>query len=177
MKHINKNAEPQGFIDWKAANWEEIEQKNNSGETGKILWNMFPSSHSAQNAPDEYAKVDLRKAIAEEQFYICCYCMVSIKAQPSDTKVEHFLPKETYKPNEVFDYQNLLASCNGGERTKPVELSCDSVKGSKDPQQTPIISPLSEDCELHFDYKGNGEIVGLTELGKATIKNLNLNCK
>ncbi len=40
-----------------------------------------------------------------------------------------------------------------------------------------MISPLIEDCEQHFDYKENGEIVGLTEEGKATIKNLNLDCK
>ncbi len=177
MKHISKNAEPQGFIDWKAANWEEIEQKNDNKATGDMLWAAFPSNRSEPNAETEYSKADLRKAIAQEQFYLCCYCMVGIKGMPLDTKMEHFLPKENYKPKEVFDYQNLLASCNGGERTRPVELSCDSVKGSNDPNQISIISPLSADCELHFDYKENGEIIGLTELGKATIKNLNLNCK
>ncbi len=132
MKHIKKNVEPQGFTDWKSANWEEIERKNNNGATGDTLWAVFPSNHSAQNAPDEYAKADLRVAIASEQFYLCCYCMLGIQAQPTDTKVEHFLPKETYKPNEVFEYQNLLAACNGGERNTPVQLSCDSAKGHKD---------------------------------------------
>jgi uncharacterized protein (TIGR02646 family) len=177
MKRIKKNDEPQGFTAWKTANWAEIQEKNDNGASGDELWAMLPSNRSAANLPDEYAKADLRRAIAKEQFYLCCYCTVGIKAQPLDTKIEHFLPKETYKPNEVFDYQNLLGACNGGERTRPVELSCDSQKGAKDPNDMLIISPLSEDYERHFDYKENGEIVGLTPEGKATVKNLNLDCK
>ena len=177
MKHIRKNAEPQGFIDWKSENWASIEAKHNDGATGALLWDIFPSSRSAINAPNEYSKADLRTAITSEQFYICCYCMAGIKANLLDTKMEHFLPKETYKPTQVFDYQNLLAACNGGEKTRPIELSCDSEKGSKSPNQVIIISPLQEDCEKHFEYKENGEIVGLTDEGTATIENLNLNCK
>jgi uncharacterized protein (TIGR02646 family) len=179
MKHIKKNAEPQGFIDWKAANWEKIKEKNDNGATGNDLWEILPSSRSAANMPNEYSKADLRTAIASEQFHLCCYCMFGIKAQPSDTKMEHFLPKEVYKPDEVFDYKNLLTACNGGEKTRPVELSCDSEKGAKNPnkENNRIISPLSEDCEKHFDYKENGEIIGLTAEGNTTIKNLNLNCK
>lgn len=176
MKHINKNAEPQGFIDWKNANWTTIEEKHQTGFSGDALWSILPSNRSVINAPDEYSKADLRLEIAAEQYYICCYCMVGIKGEPLDTKMEHYLPKETYKPNEVFDYANLFAACNGGERTKPIELSCDSKKGDDDPTQKTIISPLHENCERHFDYRENGEIVGLTAEGKATIINLNLNC-
>jgi uncharacterized protein (TIGR02646 family) len=173
MKHIKKNAEPQGFIDWKKENWQKIEEKNKAGASGTKLWDIFPSNRSRPNAPNEYSKADLRTAIVSEQFYLCCYCMASIKGEPLDTKMEHFLPKETYKPTEVFSYQNLLAACNGGERTRPIELSCDSQKGYKDPIAVTILSPLQEDCEKHFDYKENGEIVGITTEGKATVNNLN----
>jgi uncharacterized protein (TIGR02646 family) len=175
MKHIKKNEEPQEFIDWKNNSFAGIEAKNNAGASGDELWAILPSNRTKPSAPNEYSKADLRKAIATEQFYICCYCMTGIKGVPLDTRMEHFLPKETYKPNEVFDYQNLLAACD--VKAKPEEQSCDIKKDNKDPNKKIILSPLQVDCETHFDYKENGEIIGLTEEGKATIKNLNLDCK
>jgi hypothetical protein len=82
MKHIKKNAEPQGFVAWKAKNWATIQEKNDNGASGDELWAILPSNRSAENLPDEYSKADLRKAIATEQFYLCCYCTFGIKAQP-----------------------------------------------------------------------------------------------
>jgi uncharacterized protein (TIGR02646 family) len=175
MKHIKKNAEPQEFTAWKTANWARIQEKNDNGASGDELWAILPSNRSANNLPNEYSKADLRNAIVTEQFYICCYCMTAIKGVPLDTRMEHFLPKETYKLNEVFDYQNLLAACD--IKVKPEEQSCDIKKDNKDPNKEIILSPLRVDCETHFDYKENGAIVGLTLEGEDTIKNLNLDCK
>jgi uncharacterized protein (TIGR02646 family) len=174
MKHINKNAEPQGFIEWKKDNWAEIEKKYNAGASGDELWSILPSNRTKPSAPNEYSKTDLRTAIVTEQFYTCCYCMAAIKGVPLDTRMEHFLPKETYKPNEVFDYQNLLAACD--VTAKPEQQSCDIKKDNKDPNKVTIFSPLQVDCETHFDYKEDGTIIGLTPEGEKTIKNLNLDC-
>jgi uncharacterized protein (TIGR02646 family) len=177
MKYILKNAVPQGFIDWKISNWTQIEQMYAEGKTGADLWDLFPSSPSQENRPTEYSKVQFRTALLEEQFYLCAYCNERVRGTALDTKIDHYLPKKIYKPNLVFDYQNLLASCNGGERVVPRELSCDSFKKENDPVQAKIISPLSVDCVTHFDYEVNGVIVGKTEQATKTIQFFNLNCK
>jgi uncharacterized protein (TIGR02646 family) len=106
--------------------------------------------------------------------------MNRIENAPLHTKIEHFLPKETYKPHEVFEYKNLFAACNGGERDsnyKPRVPHCDSAKSDKDPTKTGIISPLSIDCHTHFLYLENGAIQDKTPLGKSTIESLKLDCK
>ncbi len=174
MRQINKQEEPIDFIKWKTANQLAITHLEN--EKGDKLWDLLPSSLSKEVVENDYSKELLRQSLVKEQYYLCCYCNASIKGAPLDTKVEHFLPKEKHK-HKAFVYQNLLAACNGGERVSPVELSCDSRKGDKDPLEYDIISPLVENVEAHFSYKEDGKIVGKTEQGKNTIQFLNLDCK
>lgn len=186
MKQIHKPKDetgniltPNDFLRWKEVNIAQIQlYTDNKEKTGNDLWGILPSSLSKDEVENDYSKELLRESLLKDQFYLCCYCNDTIKGEPLDTKVEHFLPKETYK-EKAFEYENLFAACNGGERVKPVELSCDSIKGYKDPteRETEIISPLEKDVHLHFSYKENGEIFHATETGKNTIKHLNLNCK
>jgi uncharacterized protein (TIGR02646 family) len=176
MRTILKQVEPEGFISWKSANQEKIDRYIEEGKTGDEIWKEFPSSLSQEIVPNDYAKSELRDALVKEQFFICCYCNDAIKEKPLDTKIEHFLPKETHKQT-IFDYQNLLAACNGGERDKkPRSLHCDSYKLSKDPSQFQLVSPLDNDASTHFLFRESGEISGKTPKGKETILFLNLDC-
>jgi uncharacterized protein (TIGR02646 family) len=178
MRTILKQVEPDGFISWKSANQENIERFIAEGKTGEIIWKLLASNLGKDDAANDYSASQLRRVLVEEQFHICCYCNDSIKGESLDTKIEHLLPKETYK-KDIFNYSNLLAACNGGERdkeTKPRKLHCDAHKSSKDPSQLQLVSPFDSDASTHFLFRENGEISGKTPKGKETISFLNLDC-
>jgi uncharacterized protein (TIGR02646 family) len=176
MRTILKQVEPEGFISWKSAKQEEIDRKIAEGKSGEIIWKILESSLGKDGVIYDYSKPQLRKVLVEEQFHICCYCNDSIKGESLDTKIEHLLPKETYK-EDIFNYLNLLAACNGGERdAKPRSLHCDTHKGSKDPSKSQLVSPFDNDASTHFLFRENGEISGKTLKGKETILFLNLDC-
>jgi uncharacterized protein (TIGR02646 family) len=176
MKQIHKQTEPEEFANWKTENETKINEAIANNISGEDLWGFLPSSLSKDVVINDYCKAQLREVLVKEQYYICCYCNDSIKGEALDTKIEHFLPKETHK-DKAFHYPNLLASCNGGERQNSVVLSCDSIKGKKNPLDNDIISPFDVDAHLHFSYKENGKIEGKTEHGKNTVTFLNLDCK
>jgi uncharacterized protein (TIGR02646 family) len=176
MRTILKQVEPDGFISWKSANQGEIDRYIAEGKTGKEIFGLLHSNLGKDEAISYYSASRLRRVLVEEQFHICCYCNDTIKGESLDTKIEHFLPKETYK-EDIFNYLNLLAACNGGERdAKPRALHCDTHKGSKDPSQFQLVSPFDNDSSTHFLFRENGEISGKTLKGKETISFLNLDC-
>ena len=174
---------------WVNAVKNDIDRLHQTEASGGELWALLPSSKTPLDKRDEngsyYSKEELREALFKEQFGLCCYCMNAIKNEPLSTKIEHFLPKETYKPNEIFEYKNLFAACNGGEKDtnyKPRILHCDSEKGSKKPHEVGILSPLditdsANDGTTHFLFLEDGQIIHKTKLGETTIKALNLKCK
>ena len=123
----------------------DIDRLHQTEASGGELWALLPSTKTPLDKRDEngsyYSKEELREVLFKEQFGLCCYCMNAIKNEPLYTKIEHFLPKETYNPKEVFEYKNLFAACNGGEKDtnyKPRILHCDSEKGNKNPNEIEI---------------------------------------
>ena len=119
------------------------------------------------------AKKALRKRLLENQGYICCYCGCRIN-NDEHTKIEHIKCQKNYGAL-ALDFNNLLASCNGGEndRSNNVipkhQVHCDSKKGNND---LPI-SPL-EDIESLLFYFEDGTIKGRGDKGKALIRILGL---
>lgn len=187
MKHISKNpAEPQAFADWKAANQEQIGRYHTDNATGDRIWSLLPSSlPNPETGVEEvalYSKAQLRKTLLIEQGYLCCYCNQRIEDDHT-TPIEHFRPKgmDSYR-HQVFDYQNLLACCDGGERdtTKPRETWCTLFKGSKDPMHPDrIISPLEPNCMELFEFDEQGQIFPTNQNDRAekTIAFLGLRAK
>ncbi len=181
MRQINKNTEPNEFVLWKSANQEKIDKLISGGKSGDVLWKEFPSRLSRDVVENDYSKAQLRVALVQEQFYICCYCNDSIKGD-SKTKIEHFLPRAKYK-DVIFDYQNLIAACDGGENEtdptllNPRALHCDSKKSNEDPSQIQLVTPFDIDAHTDFYFTENGEIRSNTQQGKNTIAFLNLDCK
>lgn len=150
MKHIEKGDSPEFFEEWK-------------GENDPTVWNALQNPQ----------KGDLRKHLLEEQGYLCCYCNQGIIDHPLRTKIEHFYPKDQDKyPEKMFEYSNLLLSCNGGERDAPPRtLHCDSKKGGDEPSP---ISPLKSDCADFFQYGSNGKMGGTNTDATTTITDLGL---
>lgn len=187
MKHISKNpVEPQAFTDWKAANQEKIGRYHIDSATGDRIWNLLPSNLPRPETGVEevalYSRAQLRKTLLIEQGYLCCYCNQRIEDDHT-TPIEHYKPKgmASYL-HQVFDYQNLFACCDGGERdtVKPRETCCTLFKGNNDPfHPDHIISPLEPDCLDFFEFDEQGQIhpANQNERAKKTIAFLNLSAK
>ncbi|RLC20687.1 MAG: TIGR02646 family protein [Deltaproteobacteria bacterium] len=91
MKYIAKEQEPKEFTDWKR---QESPEK----------WRDF------QNP----VKSLVRDSLTEEQGCICCYCGTRIQ-KDHNTVIEHLKPRRDY-PENMFNYDNLLASCHGSAK-------------------------------------------------------------
>lgn len=146
MIKIDKRGEPSG--------WAALRRKHPGLRYGNL-----------EKAPEgTAARIELRRALVEEQLHLCCYCCGHI----DETKAhnEHIRPRDKY-PEESMDYRNIVASCES-------PTSCGKKK-SNEFDEGLFVSPLEPDCENHFVYYEDGEIVGLDERGKYTIDLLHLN--
>lgn len=145
----------------------------------KINKNIPPNSLvTYQQSPDSSfddlpsdVKAKLRKALLEEQGYICAYCMTKLEDDPSKTKIEHYVSRNNNIALQL-SYQNLLVVCKGNEGSSEREQTCDTKKGNKilgiDPQDTTHIQTIS--------YKSTGKIVSSNSNFDDDLNNiLNLN--
>lgn len=149
------------------------------------------------------AYTEVREHLIQDQKSLCAYCECKLhKETPQRIRVEHFHPKSDTSSvqNWHLDWQNLLATCTGGEREGdafplPENLSCDACK--KDTiHDGDILNPLRlPPFPAAFCYNmGTGELVpnpdfcsehpslpyntlaNTYELLLNTIRVLNLNC-
>ena len=160
MKYIKKGKEPSSFTSWK-------KQQQLTNQTP--IWKHFNQS----------VKNDVFEALLREQGYICCYCGSRITR--NKCHIEHLKPKgiDTYK-HLMFEYTNLLASCQGeSEAPPPVPVHCGHKKGAWYDEHL-MISPLEANCADFFIYTEDGQILETDALDKkaaaaTTIKMLCLN--
>ena len=172
MKKIVKGTSLQNFEQWKNDNATTIANMFAVGENGSDLWSFFKSSA-------KQIFKDTRLQILEEQFYLCAYCnrkihVDSTRIDDRYTTLNHVVPKSSNPENLTFDYNNLVASCDGARKEpRPRNLHCDAQKNNN----TILVSPLQFDCEDLIYYTSNGDISGISS---AITDNLNeilgLNC-
>ncbi|MBQ7585115.1 MAG: TIGR02646 family protein [Desulfovibrionaceae bacterium] len=115
----------------------------------------------------DVAYKETKKNLIEDQKGLCAYCECKLDKDASYTiRVEHFHPKSDTLSgyNWHTDWQNLLASCMGGEREGnifqlPKNLSCDAHKKNKICDNT-IVNPLKlPPFPAAFGYNmGTGEL-------------------
>jgi uncharacterized protein (TIGR02646 family) len=101
-------------------------------------------------------KPTVKKALLDEQGYICCYC--GIRITKSNSHIEHFRPRHgpnSYPPGEI-DYNNLHACCLP-DRKDDAKPHCGM---KKDDWFDPVlmISPLDPGCEQRFRFGSDGSI-------------------
>jgi uncharacterized protein (TIGR02646 family) len=119
MKRVLKGAEPASLASFRSAEpsaaWEEM--RNDALHNGKETYK------------------DCRAKSIADQHGLCAYCECRIDSE-SHSRVEHFHPKSdtSTRHNWHLDWQNMLATCDGGEsaasETEPLpdNLSCDAYK-------------------------------------------------
>ena len=113
-------------------------------------------------------KQELADQLRQEQGYLCCYCEQRIG--DGSSHIEHLRPKGSQYSKYTFDYQNLLSSCLD-------KNSCGKKKA--DWYSPAMVTPLDENCEERFYYRGDGAIIPAhseDRHAQETIDRLNLNC-
>jgi hypothetical protein len=94
------------------------------------------------------ATPELRKSLAEEQGYICAYCMSRIELSNNSTRIEHILSQANHEDLSM-DYSNMVLCCKGClNDNDPSTFHCDRKKGEKDLH----CSPLSESAMNTIKY-------------------------
>ena len=93
----------------------------------------------------------------------CAYCECILQETDSYCQIEHFHPKSLY-PQEVVLWDNLLPVCG----------RCNAHKGDHNTVKIPIINPYKDVPKKHLSTQGC-RLYSKTEIGKMTIKVLNLN--
>lgn len=135
MKYIEKQSPPQSFKRYSSNRRASFEDLSKNHVT---------------------IKQELRASLVEEQGYICCYC--GCRINNDDAKVEHLKSRHKYSKLQL-EYNNLLASCDGGQskRSKGKEYPscCDDHKNHKDIN----VHPLLPDCESRFIFDEEGDII------------------
>ena len=127
---------------------------------------------------DYREKDDLREALLHEQGFICCYCMRRIQIAVARKMIlEHFSPESIYngsikgKSDLTLDYNNILASCTGGEKGHKKQYHCDEAKSHFEITLCPTNQAMMD--KIKFD--GSGRIFTDDVQLDADIKVLNLN--
>ena len=124
MKRIIKNPAPNSLIDYSSAvpnsTWEQM--RNDGVNNGQNAYH------------------DCRRQAVEDQQNLCAYCELKITSDDqTHCSIEHFHPAsdKSKDNNWALDWNNMLAVCDGGSRSKsneriifplPDNLSCDSHK-------------------------------------------------
>ncbi len=180
MKRILKNEEPIAFANWKnqeAGQLEPYYVANNAD----AAWGHLSSSPSPNPEPGiaYYSKKELANALLKEQGYLCCYCNRQIHQElprqndlehnDRRTTIEHLDIKKGDARRNTFRYENLVASCSGGEkRVHPRFSYCNSGREDK-----PLaILPTDENVESLVYYTLEGEIFGATNAITHTLHNV-----
>jgi len=149
MKHIKKGKEPQSLKKYRT-------------ETDGASYDGYRE------------KDDLRKALLEEQGYICCYCMGRITEPTAKAmKIEHWKPQDLCDSLEDLEYKNLLAACLGESGTV---RHCDTKKDKTEIDIHP--ADPQRNCEQLITYTSNGIIKSQNpDIQKDINKTLNLNAQ
>lgn len=101
----------------------------------KILKQLEPrewTKHRLTPGAKYEAVPELRKALLEEQGYLCAYCMRRIPIRDTNsnesTRIDHILSR-TKHPELQLNYSNMVVCCPGAITS---DFHCDKQKGEND---------------------------------------------
>ncbi|TAE19643.1 MAG: TIGR02646 family protein [Bacteroidetes bacterium] len=177
MKHIIKKYtalnEPKELTDFKKKVAQSLKSKNLQSKQAEV-WEKFKKPKEPKNT--------IKQLLIEEQGYICCYCQQRID-KGETTQIEHLVARAV-DARKMFDYDNLLACCKGGESERQTDKTFPEYCGASKGNKTIEINPLQTDCESFFVYEVADitedslyiKIVGKTPEAQNTLDTLHLNC-
>lgn len=149
MKHIRKGEEPRSFGRWKAS----------ESENWQPTWDALQHPENG----------DVRKALLEEQGYLCCYCNQGLPndSRPNDSlecHIEHVVPGRKPEDPLALVYSNFAMSCSASDH-------CGNKKG--DWYQPDLwVSPYEPSCERRFLYLDDGNVVALSAEDRPAVTTL-----
>lgn len=117
-----------------------------------------------------YIPKALRHLVAERARYRCEYCLTQEEVTGASMDVDHILPEALDGPTVEGNLCLACTKCNehkGDEITAP-----DPLIG----EIAPLFNPRQQHWNEHFAWTPEGDqVIGLTPVGRATVKALNLN--
>jgi uncharacterized protein (TIGR02646 family) len=182
MKYIIKNVEPNTFTQWKIDKDTVIQGFYTSNDS-RGLWSYFKRSGQVKN--------DIRESLIVEQGYICAYCNREIHNEAVDTTadinwidtrliIEHLGAKSVDIQGNTLNYDNFVATCEGGEKIDDTLLGIGNIPierpycDKKKLNQYLALHPLMPECETEIIYRMDGSIKGLTDRANEAIELLGL---
>lgn len=117
----------------------------------------------------QYVPVDLRGRIRERFLSCCAYCQTAESLTVATFEIEHVVPSSL---SGATDFQNLCLACPAGNLFKSNRTHGTTDAGG----DSVLFHPQQYNWLEHFDWSVDGTvIVGLTEVGEATIRTLRMN--
>lgn len=117
----------------------------------------------------DYIPVALRKRVRSHFMQCCGYCKTLESLTVVTFEVEHIIPRSL---GGLTEFENLCLACPSCNRFKSNRLYCLTDDGL----ECRLFHPQNDPWLEHFDWSVNGTlIVGLTDIGKATIRLLRMN--
>ena len=138
------------------------------------FYTQFIKSNKPKHWDDFSIGAELRKHMLDnEQNWQCAYTEIRINEKRKPSHIDHFKRKHgSLYPELIFDYNNLFtadSSDDYGARYKDNEVK------TKD-DYNDLLNPTDLVISKSFKYNlSNGEIEGITDKAKHTIKIFNLN--
>lgn len=148
----------------------------------------LPLDWNNPSAQVRQAKRAIRDKLYRHQFGLCGFCEGSLGELKRHT--EHVEPKGGTggNPARTFDYSNLIASCQGEQKTGQSADSCGHFKNEYIGKEgafilADFVSPREAGCDATFKYLSDGRVVpsaaqGTDDYRRAdyTIKVAGLDC-
>ncbi|MBF0108556.1 MAG: TIGR02646 family protein [Magnetococcales bacterium] len=129
-----------------------------------IRYNPNTTYADLENSPaGQELRQQIRGTCLIEQHCLCAYCCDLIDDKSSHN--EHVVPQST-APHRTLDFTNIVASCE-------TKNQCGKAHG-----RHPLpLTPLDPECETNLRFFISGNVKGLTENAKETVRILKLNCR
>lgn len=105
-----------------------------------------------------------RSELSEDFGHICGYCGKKEIVTTKGFEIDHLVP-ETIAPEREKDYYNLVYSCFTCNRKKSKKWPTEDKTIMND-GKIGFIDPATEEYDLHLSRKADGNIEGLTDIGK-----------
>lgn len=117
-----------------------------------------------------YVPPSLRARVAEQARHRCGYCLTTEAIVGCSLEIEHILPRARGGPTAEANLWLACSPCNDHKGNRIAAVDPDSGI------HTPLFDPRRDAWHEHFAWAPAGDyIVGLTPVGRATVRALRLN--
>lgn len=112
----------------------------------------------------------LRQQVADWSHQRCCYCLTQVAVVGDALEIDHIIPLASGGATEE---SNLCLACSDCNAAKQAQTSATDPQSG---QTVPLFHPRQQQWGKHFTWdETKTRIIGLTDVGRATVEALKLN--